>query len=48
MKDFFSKCKEIGNLVIFIEEIIDEKVHFLCSDHIKKSNLSITYGHASQ
>ena len=31
IKDFFSKC-ETADLVTFIEEILNGKLHFLCSD----------------
>ena len=35
IKDFFSKCdqicKEAADLVTFTEEILNGKVHFLCS-----------------
>ena len=31
IKDFFSKCDQIRRKLIFTEEILDEKLHFLCS-----------------
>ena len=31
MKDFFSKCDQIRNLVTFTEEILNGKLQFLCS-----------------
>ena len=41
IQDFFSKCnqirKEIADLVIFTEEILNGKLHFLCSaNHMNK------------
>ena len=32
IKDFFSKCDQLHSLVTFTEEIINRKLHFLCSD----------------
>ena len=32
IKDFFSKCDQTADLVIFTEEILNGKLHFLCSD----------------
>ena len=31
IKDFFSKCDQIPDLVTFTEEILNGKLHFLCS-----------------
>ena len=31
IKDFFSKCNQIANLVTFAEEILNGKYYFLCS-----------------
>ena len=32
IKDFFSKCDQIPSfLVMFTEEVLNEKLHFLCS-----------------
>ena len=44
MKDFFSKCDKIRNaadLVTFTEEILNGKLHFLCS--VKKLDLSYNW-----
>ena len=39
IKDFLSKCDQVrsfyADLVTFTEEILNEKLHFLCSDWIK-------------
>ena len=33
IKDFLIKCEQIRrNLITFTEEILNEKLHFLCSD----------------
>ena len=32
IKDFFSKCDQTADLVTFTEEILNRKLHFLCSD----------------
>ena len=32
IKDFFSKCDQIRRLVTFTEEILNGKLHFLCSE----------------
>ena len=40
--DFFSKCDQFPvDLVIFTEEIHNDKLHFLCSEKFKKSTLRI-------
>ena len=31
IKDFFSKCEQTADLVIFTEEILNGKIAFLCS-----------------
>ena len=47
IKDFFSKCDQIrsfletAHLVIFTEEILNEKLHFLCSEITKKAAVMI-------
>ena len=31
IKDFFSKCDQTADLFTFTEEVLDGKLHFLCS-----------------
>ena len=40
IKDVFSKCDLIPNLVTFTEEILSGKLHFLCSVYATRKRLS--------
>ena len=44
IKDFFSKCDQMrkfpADLVTFTEEILNRKLHFLCSDTTDKNKRS--------
>ena len=41
IKDFFSKCDQI----LFLDEIQDQKLHFLCSEKHKNGKLGQRYGY---
>ena len=40
IKDFFSKCDQIRS---FTEEILNEKLHFLCSDYCDDVSVKLKY-----
>ena len=42
IKDFFSKCDQIQDLVTFTKEILNGKLHFLCSDRKNDTLVSKT------
>ena len=41
IKDFFSKCDQILDLVTFAEEILNGELHFLCSDRLVFENADL-------
>ena len=41
IKDFFSKCDQILDLVIFAEEILNGELDFLCSDCLVFGNAGL-------
>ena len=46
VKDFFTKCDQIfrnGDLIIFTEEILNGKLHFLCSVRMYESSYGISH-----
>ena len=38
IKDFLCKCEETADLVTFTEEILNGKLHFLCSDFLSQDS----------
>ena len=49
INDFFSKCDQIdrqfpADLVTFTEEILNRKIHFLCSVKVQLCVVSLVHG----